>query len=178
MKKLLLAATLLSLPLTAHALPFGSVTLTQSGTSVNVDVVLNFGSRFIESANGGGELFLFNDSLAGSTITNITAAPNTPAGLLTGFTNLAPVSTSGGTFTAAVECVVATECDGAFTPNMTSLSFTVTNATVAQLEVPNAAGNAFFADILAPTAAPEPATLAVLGVGLAGLAFAKRRQTA
>ena len=162
MKKLLLAATLLSLPLTAHALPFGSVTLTQSGTSVNVDVVLNFGSRFIESANGGGELF----------------APNTPAGLLTGFTNLPPVSTSGGTFTASVECVVATQCDGASTPDMTSLSFTVTNATVAQLEVPNAAGNAFFADILAPTAAPEPATLAVLGVGLAGLAFAKRRQTA
>jgi hypothetical protein len=177
MKKFLLAATLLSLPLTAHALPFGSVTLTQSGTSVNVDVVLNFGSRFIESANGGGELFLFNDSLAGSTITNVTAAPNTPAGLLTGFTNLA-VSTSGGTFTASVECVVATQCDGASTPDMTSLSFTVTNATVAQLEVPNAAGNAFFADILAPTAAPEPATLAVLGVGLAGLAFAKRRQTA
>ena len=84
MKKLLLAATLLSLPLTAHALPFGSVTLTQSGTSVNVDVVLNFGSRFIESANGGGKLFLFNDSLAGSTITNITAAPNTPQGFSQG----------------------------------------------------------------------------------------------
>src|SRR4051794_21296658 len=125
MKKLLLATTLLSLPLTAHALPFGSVTLTQVGTSVTVDVVLNAGSRFIETASGGGALFLFNDSIPGSTIVGITSAPNTPAGGLAGFTNLTPVSTSGGDFTALVECTVATDCVGASTPDMTSLSFTV-----------------------------------------------------
>jgi len=99
----------------AVAIPFGSGTavLTQSGTSVNFDVALNFGNRFIESISGGGKLFLFNDSLPGSTITNVTATPNKPAGNLTGSTNLAPVSTVAGSFTASVECTVATECDGA-----------------------------------------------------------------
>jgi hypothetical protein len=64
-------------------------------------------------------------------------------------------------------------------PDMTELKFTVTNATVAELNVPNAAGFAFLAGTVAPaTAVPEPTTLALLGVGLAGLAFAKRRHTA
>ena len=43
---------------------FGTVTLTQSGTSVNFDVVLNNGNRFVETGAGGGELFLFNDTLS------------------------------------------------------------------------------------------------------------------
>ena len=55
---------------------FGTVTLTKSGTAVNVDVVLNNGSRFVETGAGGGALFLFNDTIAGSTITGITATLN------------------------------------------------------------------------------------------------------
>jgi hypothetical protein len=35
---------------------FGTVTLTQSGTSVNFDVVLNNGNRFVETGAGGGAL--------------------------------------------------------------------------------------------------------------------------
>ena len=53
---------------------FGTVNLTTAGTGVHFDVVLNNGSRFVETGAGGGELFLFNDSLgAGSQITNISA---------------------------------------------------------------------------------------------------------
>jgi len=177
MKKLLLTAALLSLPLAAHATP--AVTFTQNGANVTVDVLLTGGERFIQTNAGGSELFLFNDAIAGSTIVGISGGPNPPAGGITGFTNLTPVPTAtAGTFTASVECVNASECNGAATPDMTSLTFTVTNATVAQLGATNDAGFVFFADTLEPTAAPEPATLAVLGVGLAGLAFAKRRQTA
>src|SRR5436190_19573902 len=55
---------------------FGTVTLTQSGTSVNFDVVLSNGNRFVETPAGGDALFVFNDSIAGSTITNITATLN------------------------------------------------------------------------------------------------------
>src|SRR5262245_35507986 len=58
---------------------FGSVTLTQSGTNVNFAVSLINGNRFVETGAGGGELFLFNDSIAGSTITTITSGPTTPA---------------------------------------------------------------------------------------------------
>src|SRR5215510_7552948 len=132
---------------------FGSVTLTQNGTSVDFTVTLINGNRFVETGAGGGELFLFNDSIAGSTITTITSAPNTPAGGLSGFTNLAPVMADGtGTFTASVECTVASDCNGGSAPTMNSLTFTVTNATVAQLEQANAAGNLFVADILCGTA--------------------------
>jgi hypothetical protein len=143
---------------------FGSVTLTQSGTSVNFDVVLNNGNRFVETGAGGGELFLFNDSLASSTITNITATLNgvtqttgaggTFPGGFTGLTGISPAVGADGTgsFTASVECTTAADCNGGSIPNINDLHFTVTNATLAQLEVGNGpggtTGNMFVADIL------------------------------
>ncbi len=136
------------------ATSFGTVTLTQSGTSVNFDVVLNSGNLFVETGAGGNELFLFNDSLSGSTITNITATLNgvtvAITGGLSGFTNISPaVSADGtGTFTASVECTTASSCNGASGADINDLHFTVTNATLAQLETVNANGNIFVADIL------------------------------
>src|SRR5690348_2348164 len=59
---------------------FGTVTLTQVGTNVNFTVTLINGNRFVETGAGGGELFLFNDVIAGSTITAIASSPTTPAG--------------------------------------------------------------------------------------------------
>jgi hypothetical protein len=132
---------------------FGTVTVTQSGTSVNVDVVLNDGTRFVETGAGGGALFLFNDSLAGSVVTNISATLNgstvTITGGLTGLTNQSPIMADGtGTFTAAVECTTASSCNGGSTPNINDLHFTVTNATINTLVTANANGNFFVADIL------------------------------
>src|SRR5262249_18972719 len=59
---------------------FGSVTLTQAGANVNFTVTLINGNRFVETGAGGGSLFLFNDNIAGSTITTIATSPTTPAG--------------------------------------------------------------------------------------------------
>src|SRR5215831_3713211 len=174
---------------------FGSVTLTQAGANVNFSVSLINGNRFVETGAGGGELFLFNDSIAASTITTIASSPTTPAGGLSGFTNLAPVMADGtGTFTASVECTVASDCNGGSAPTMTSLTFTVTNATLAQLETANANGNLFVADILCgsaqtgcggltgpvdvstPPAVPEPVSMLLFGTGLVAIAGILRRK--
>src|SRR5262249_43760582 len=132
---------------------FGSVTLTQNGTSVDFTVTLINGNRFVETGAGGGALFLFNDSIAGSTVTTIASSPNTPAGGPKGLTNQAPIMADGtGDWTAAVLCTVDADCNGGSAPTMNSLTFTVTNATVAQLETANANGNIFVADILCGSA--------------------------
>ena len=52
------------------------VSLSQNGANVNVDVDLASGVVFAETAGGGGALFLFNDSVGGSTITNMVATLN------------------------------------------------------------------------------------------------------
>src|SRR5262249_30763400 len=131
---------------------FGNVTLTQSGTSVVFDVTLINGNRFVETGEGGGSLFLFNDSIAGSTITGISAtlngAPVTLLGGLEGFTNQSPILSFIGTWTATVECVDSSQCNGGATPNIDGLHFSVTNATVAGLKTANANGFSFAADIL------------------------------
>ena len=133
---------------------FGTVTVTQAGTSVNFDVVLNSGNRFVETGDGGGSLFLFNDSFSGSTITGITATLNgsnvsIPGGL-SGFTNISPavMASGAGTFTASVECTDSSQCNGGSTPNINDLHFSVTNATIAGLTTANSLGNIFVADIL------------------------------
>jgi len=163
---------------------FGSVTLTQVGANVNFTVSLINGNRFVETGSGGKELFLFDDAIAGSTITSITTSPNTPAGGLSGFTNLAPVMADGtGSWTASVECTNFADCNGGSSPTMTSLSFTVTNATIAQLTtVGNDKGNIFAADILCGATQPQcvgltgpvdtPVPGPILGAGLPGLVMA------
>jgi hypothetical protein len=170
---------------------FGTVTLLQSGSNVTFDVVLVNGNRFVETGAGGGELFLFNANSLGATssITNITATLNgatvTITGGLTGIIdNANPVMADGtGTFTGSVECTLASSCNGGSTPNINDLHFTVTNATLAQLEIGNSLGNMFVADILCgatqtgctagltgPVDVPVPGP--VLGAGLPGLVMA------
>jgi hypothetical protein len=181
---------------------FGTVTLTQAGANVTFDVTLINGNTFVETGSGGGNLFNFIDNVAGSTVTNASGTINGVTNTLlaiTGATNQAPFMADGtGFFTASVFCVTPSDCNGASPQpggNITDLHFTVTNATLAQLETANAAGNIFVADILCGAAQTQcngktgPVDVSqvpgpVLGAGLPGLiaacggllALARRRR--
>jgi hypothetical protein len=181
-------------------LPFGTVTLTTTTAGVLFDVVLTSGNRFVETGAGNQELFLFNDSVSGSTITNITATLNgtvvaIPGGL-SGFTNLLlPKNPTTGDLTGSVECTDPKSCNGASGPNINDLHFTVTGATLAQLETKNTNGNIFIADILCgqtgcggltglvdvstgpiPPPVPIPPAAMLFGSALVGLGLLGRRR--
>jgi len=158
------------------------------------------GNRFVETGAGGTSLFLFNDSLANSTITSITATLNgalvaIPGGL-SGLTSQPPIMADGtGTFTAQVFCTTASSCNGGSAPNINDLHFTVTNATIAALLVANTNGNFFVTDILCGASqtgcaggltgpvdvnnvsqVPLPGAVPLFATGLAGLILLGRRK--
>ena len=118
-------------------------------------------------------------------------------GGLSGFTNISPavMADGTGTFTASIECTATDNtCNPGHIPTINDLHFTVTNATLAQLEKVNGNNNMFVADILCgsgqtqcngktglvdvsgtPTVPDGGMTLMLLGGALVGLESLRRR---
>jgi hypothetical protein len=173
---------------------FGTVTLTQTtANTVTVDVALINGNKFVETGAGAGELFLFN-ATSTMTVSNLSATFNgtnvtsTLGGVQYVFHSTGVHADGTGDFTGSIECTVAANCNGnSIVTTVNDLHFTVTNATLAQLEVGNAGGgllgNMFVADILCGATQPQctggltgpvdvPVPGPVVGAGLPGLLMA------
>jgi hypothetical protein len=183
--------------------PYGTVTLTQNGSNVNVTVALRSDLNFV-STGGGHSTFAFmvtNGALT-TDVTNVlfNGASNT------NYTVVAPgTGTPYGTnFTLMIDCTGNGCANGSPGQISDPLTFTFLNALESDFAYALSNGGAYFAAdvICGPSSTlegcnggtgsiavtggprppdervPEPGTLALLGLGMLGLGISRRRAKA
>jgi hypothetical protein len=161
--------------------PFGTVTVTQNGTTVDITVDLADGYSFAKTGSADFQAFKFNGT--GISLADITV-DQTVSGQTLIATTGALNGDGTGNFSFGIEC---STCGGggsdAFTDNIV---FHIADATVADLTHSNNLGNIFVADVLAPNGNTGPvdvtggnnapdagSTALLLGLSLFGLGFVR-----
>jgi hypothetical protein len=168
--------------------PYGSVTLTQVGTSVNVVVSLEAGAYFVSTGSGGNppQVFKFV-GLSPTTIlaSDITITSPTSPALVANFYPSGIDGDGTGLFDFGISCPSCKQ--GGAGKFAGPIDFTVANATISQLTVANSLGFVFVADVLLPNGNTGPidastgvvpdggVTLMLLGGVLVGLEGLRRK---
>lgn len=146
--------------------PFGSVTLIQNGTQVDVTVSLNAGYSYVQTGAGNFQVFKFNatDVVVG----DISIDDHSPQTLVASTGTYDGNGT--GFFGFGIACpLCGTGGSNAFTGNIV---FHIADAVIADLTVANDKGFLFASDVLAPNGNTGPVAVVpgpTMGGGIAGL---------
>jgi hypothetical protein len=166
--------------------PFGTVTVIQNGTNVDISVSLTDSNRFVLTGSADMQFFKFNGAPSLTSITVTQTAAGTHLVAATGAFN----GDGTGMFNFGITCDAGICGNGAANalPIGTILSFEVLNDTVAALTQPNNLGIIFVADMLSGTTGntgpvdvsvspvPLPPAAMLFGSALVGLGVLGRRR--